>query len=109
MEPMPPRLAALPLRLARRAHFFAGRLLGADDFAREQDYARSRIEVDEGGGFEPWLRVDDLAGAGLDDRVYALDRETGAIRFGDGVHGRRPAPGARVRAAYRLPADGEDD
>jgi hypothetical protein len=105
---MPPRLAAAPLALARRAHFFVGRLLGTDDFAAEQDYARGRVEVDEGGGFEAWRRVDDLAGAGHGDRVYALDPETGEIRFGDGAHGRRPAPGAAVRAAYRRPRPGDE-
>jgi hypothetical protein len=105
---MPLRRALAPLRLARRAHFFVGRLLGTDDFAAEQDYAGGRVEVDEGRGFEAWRRVDDLAGAGPGDRIFALDPETGELRFGDGSHGRRPAPGAAVRAAYRRPSPGDE-
>lgn len=38
----------------------------------------------------PWLEVEDLAAAGPLDRVYTLDREAGAITFGDGIHGRIP-------------------
>ncbi len=33
-------------------------------------------------------------------RVFTLDRESGEIRFGDGLHGARPAGGAVIRAAY---------
>lgn len=32
--------------------------------------------------------------------VYTVDRETGAIRFGDGLHGARPMRGAVIQAAY---------
>ena len=32
--------------------------------------------------------------------VFLLDPEAGQIRFGDGVHGRRPPAGARIRATY---------
>jgi len=35
-------------------------------------------------------------------RVYELDREAGAVRFGDGVRGRRPPAGsARATGSYR--------
>lgn len=34
--------------------------------------------------------------------VYAVDRDSGSVRFGDGVHGRRPSSGRdNIRAAYR--------
>lgn len=53
-------------------------------------------------GWETWRRVEDLALAGPDDRVYALDPDTGTITFGDGLHGRMPLPGEAIRAlGYR--------
>jgi hypothetical protein len=50
---------------------------------------------------EPWQPVADLDRAGPDDCVFALDHRSGAVRFGDGVHGRRPRAGSSVRATYR--------
>lgn len=35
-----------------------------------------------------------------DPRVYTLDPASGIVRFGDGVHGARPAAGAAIRADY---------
>lgn len=68
---------------------------------------------------KPWTVVDDLFVAGpevavVDQRqppgadrpvaspsdVFVLDPESGQVRFGDGVHGRRPATGAAIRATY---------
>jgi alpha-N-arabinofuranosidase len=51
-------------------------------------------------GGEAWTEVPDLAVAGPDDAVYQLDPATGAVRFGDGVHGRIPPAGSQVRATY---------
>jgi hypothetical protein len=79
-----------------------------------RDVAEVRIEVEELRRFEPWREVPQLLGCGPDERVYTVDAADGVVRFGDGVRGRRPAAGARVRAAsYRhgggaagnLPAD----
>jgi hypothetical protein len=64
-----------------------------------------------------WQRVDDLLTAApevplaegsspvLADPVelvdvYTVDRESGVVRFGDGVHGRRPPSGAPISASY---------
>ncbi len=33
-------------------------------------------------------------------KVYVLDRESGEIRFGDGIHGMRPPRGSVIQAAY---------
>jgi predicted phage baseplate assembly protein len=41
--------------------------------------------------------IDDLALAGRDDAVYVLDAEAGTVRFGDGLRGRIPEAGRRVR------------
>jgi predicted phage baseplate assembly protein len=48
------------------------------------------LEIDEGGGFEPWQDVDDFSASGPDDPHYVLDRTTGELRFGDGRRGRIP-------------------
>jgi hypothetical protein len=52
------------------------------------------------GSWQPWRQVDDLLAAEMDDRVYTLDPESGAIRFGTGLHGQRPGRGQRLRASY---------
>lgn len=58
------------------------------------------IQVEERGrGFQIWQRIDDLALAGRDASVYQLDREAGTIRFGDGMRGRIPEAGMRIRVA----------
>lgn len=58
------------------------------------------IQVEERGrGFQPWQRIDDLALAGRDAAAYQLDREAGTIRFGDGMRGRIPETGMRIRVA----------
>jgi conserved hypothetical protein, phage tail-like region len=58
------------------------------------------VQVDEAGrGFLTWQPLDDLLLAGRDDSVYSLDEEAGTIRFGDGVRGRVPEAGRRVRVA----------
>jgi len=58
------------------------------------------IQVEERGrGFQPWQRIEDLALAGRDATVYQLDREAGTIRFGDGMRGRIPETGMRIRVA----------
>ncbi|NIK58486.1 hypothetical protein [Kribbella shirazensis] len=47
-----------------------------------------------------WTPVADLSTAGPDDRVYTFDPATGAIRFGDGVHGAVPPAQSVLRADY---------
>ncbi|GAB4275692.1 MAG: putative baseplate assembly protein [Deferrisomatales bacterium] len=70
------------------------------------DPATLALEVEEPGrGFVPWTRVEDLAAASRDDRAYALDPEAGEVTFGDGVRGRVPAVGMRVRVG-RMRAGG---
>lgn len=60
-----------------------------------------RIEVqDTDGAWEPWRFTDDLLAAGPEDKVFALDPESGQVRFGDGLRGTRPPAGQRLRASY---------
>ena len=87
------------------------RIAGVSDGSSRQEmalFAQSiapdtlRLEVEEAGrGFVAWRRVDDLAQAGRDDGVFVLDAEAGVVRFGDGLRGRVPEAGARVRVSLR--------
>ena len=70
---------------------------------------------------EVWQRVEDLTAAASEvpvgsprllpgaaplesepqpSRVYSLDRDSGTIRFGNGLHGARPPAGALMQASY---------
>jgi predicted phage baseplate assembly protein len=67
---------------------------------RSVEAASLVLQVEEGErGYQPWRRVDDLGLAGRDDRVFELDAEAGTVRLGDGLRGRLPAAGSRLRAA----------
>ncbi|MDT5269291.1 MAG: hypothetical protein QOH49_1477, partial [Acidobacteriota bacterium] len=49
-----------------------------------------------------WDATEDLAETGAADRVYAIDRTFGQVRFGDGVHGTVPPIGKdNINATYR--------
>ena len=78
------------------------------------DASSVQIEVSEHGTYVPWQPVPHFAASRPDDRVYRFDSATGTVQFGDGIRGSRPAPNARIRAAYyrygggkqgNLPAD----
>jgi hypothetical protein len=67
------------------------------------------IEVEEEGvGYRAWTRVDVLATAGPDDSDYELDAEAGLVRLGDGLRGRVPVRGARVRVVTMRAGGGGD-
>jgi predicted phage baseplate assembly protein len=56
------------------------------------------LQVEESGrGYIKWERVDDLAASDRDDAVYSLDSEAGTVSFGNGVNGRIPEVGRRIR------------
>lgn len=68
------------------------------------------LEVEDGGRWVPWRRVEDLAtidsspdpqanvDAARDARVFQLDATAGIVRFGDAMRGRIPPSGQRIRA-----------
>ena len=58
----------------------------------------SRIQVEEQGGWTDWQAVDGFEASTEDSRHYLLDPEAGTIRFGNGVRGRAPQIGERIRA-----------
>lgn len=60
------------------------------------------IEVEEATGWVPWQEVDGFHASGPEDRHYVLDPEAGIVRFGNGLQGRAPQIGERLRArGYR--------
>jgi hypothetical protein len=61
------------------------------------------LEVEEEPGrWTRWTAVDDLQASREDDRHYVVDLEAGEVRFGNGITGRAPQIGERIRAVeYR--------
>ncbi|HEX8499330.1 MAG TPA: putative baseplate assembly protein [Pyrinomonadaceae bacterium] len=78
-----------------------------------------RLSVTAQGRTSEWKEIDDLLSAGPEvpvpdsrlapgspappdqpSEVFTLDRESGQIRFGDGLRGKRPPRGAVMRADY---------
>lgn len=59
------------------------------------DPAWTSFELLEADGVRHrWIAVGDLTIHRNDERVVAIDRDAGVLRFGDGVHGRIPRPRA---------------
>jgi len=55
------------------------------------------VQVEEDGGWTDWSAVDGFEASDADARDYVLDPEAGTVRFGNGVKGRAPQIGQRVR------------
>jgi Baseplate J-like protein len=58
----------------------------------------TRIQVEEPGGWTDWQAVDGFEDSQEGSRHYVLDPEAATIRFGNGVRGRAPQIGERIRA-----------
>jgi hypothetical protein len=54
------------------------------------------VQVEE-SGWTDWHAVDDFVASAEDQRHYVLDPEAGTIRFGNGVKGKAPQTGQRIR------------
>jgi hypothetical protein len=66
--------------------------------ARSVERSSFKLQVEKSGhGYVVWKKVDDLAVMGRDDAVYTLDSEAGSVTFGNGLNGRIPDIGSRVR------------
>jgi predicted phage baseplate assembly protein len=62
-----------------------------------------RVRLKESaGGWHRWQPTTDLALHGPADRVFFVDRELGALRFGDGINGRVPAVDRQATPNARL-------
>jgi predicted phage baseplate assembly protein len=58
----------------------------------------ARIQVEESGDWTDWQAVDGFEASSEGSRHYVLDLEAGTVRFGNGVRGRAPQIGERIRA-----------
>lgn len=86
-----------------------GQIIGVSDGSADQQFSVGAssidntsfvLQVDEpGSGFREWTQVDDLASAARNASVYSLDSEAGTVTFGDGIRGRIPPLGYRIRVA----------
>ena len=65
-----------------------------------------QITVGTDGNTVPWTVVKDLSKSGSTDRHCEVDYSTGAIKFGDGVHGKIPEAGNNIYATYSVRRDG---
>lgn len=60
------------------------------------------VEVEGPGGWTRWTEVEDFVASAEDDAHYVVDLEAGTVRFGNGINGRAPQIGERIRATeYR--------
>lgn len=85
------------------------RIIGQSDGSADQELQLAltaidadsfQLQVEETGlGYVTWQAIDDIALGGRDDGVFVLDSEAGTVRFGDGIHGRIPEAGRRIRVA----------
>lgn len=109
----PPTISLLAVNavVARHAADAPSASLGRSDGRAGQRFAlplgpalpgsiRLSVELD-GVDDGPWQERD-LARAGPHERAFMLDREDGALCFGDGRHGRVPMAGAMLRIDYRI-------
>ncbi|MEO8333810.1 MAG: putative baseplate assembly protein [bacterium] len=57
----------------------------------------AEVQVEEDGRWVDWDEVDGFEASTSDSRQYVLDAEAGTVRFGNGVRGRAPQIGQRIR------------
>ena len=69
---------------------------GTDRDRDAAGYQPLRVEVQEGGEFRQWQKVEDLTACGPADRACEIDIRSGDIRFGNGVNGRVPPKDAQI-------------
>lgn len=58
----------------------------------------AEIQVEESGTWTNWDEVDGFESSTSESRHYTLDAEAGTIAFGNGIRGRAPQIGQRLRA-----------
>lgn len=59
-----------------------------------------QVEVEETGGWTRWTEVVDFEASGRDDRHFVLNSDAGLVTFGNGIRGRAPQIGERLRARH---------
>jgi hypothetical protein len=48
-----------------------------------------------------WKQLSSFRDTGPDEPVFVIDRQSGSIQFGDGVHGAIPSVGSTITVTYR--------
>lgn len=81
-----------------------GKIVADPDFKAVNDGVKVFVGVD--GNLQPWTVVDSFANSGANDKHCVVDYSTGAIRFGDGKHGKIPEANQNVYATYSVERDG---
>jgi Baseplate J-like protein len=94
-----------------------GQVVGQSDGSANQAFALPgqsvekeslELQVEEPDlGYRVWRLIEDLALAHRDDAVYQLDSEAGIVQFGDGVRGRVPTTGMRIRVGNMRSGGGQ--
>lgn len=91
------------------------RLVGTGTAQSNQEYALAddgliagslRLEVEESGVWTTWNEVDEFHASGPEDRHFVVDLEAGRVRFGNGIRGKAPQIGQRIRALSYLHSEG---
>ncbi len=98
----PPRILTIRTNTvtATQAQTVTAEVLGGSDGSPNQTFTlvntpvlagTLQLQVNETGAvFEDWTEVTDFFGSDASAQVYVLNRSTGQVRFGDGVHGAIP-------------------
>lgn len=81
-----------------------GKIVADPDFKAVNDGVKVFVGVD--GNLQPWTVVDSFANSGANDKHCVVDYSTGAIRFGDGKHGKIPEANQNVYATYSVNREG---
>ena len=86
-----------------------GRVIGQSSGGPDQEFQLpgQSVEVDSleiqiaepGQTYRPWQALEGIALAGRSTTGFVLDAEAGTLRLGDGVRGRIPEAGSRIRVA----------
>ena len=72
--------------------------------AMQYDVQQARPVISLNGDGGPWCSQSDLLGSDAFSRDFVVEMQsdgTAHLRFGDGIAGRKPAPGASFTASYR--------
>ena len=81
-----------------------GKIVADSNFKAVNDGVKVYVGVD--GNLTQWTVVDSFANSGANDKHCVVDYSTGAIRFGDGKHGKIPDANQNVYATYSVKRDG---
>jgi predicted phage baseplate assembly protein len=115
---VPPRLQRLlpnvaiarhqyPTKLSRRVQWLPlpGNTIALEETDSPPLETSMHVSIKERGDlWQDWKYTQDLSFHGPADRVFLVDRQAGMVRFGDGLTGRLPVPGAlgEVEVRYQV-------